>query len=59
MRTFEDKVATRAQVPLLIGLVGASGSGKTMSALRLATGIQRVSGGEIYYLDTEARRSLY
>lgn len=59
MRTFEDKQATRAQVPLLIGLVGPSGSGKTFSALRLATGIQRVSGGEIFFLDSEARRALY
>lgn len=59
MRTFEDKLATREQVPLLIGLVGASGSGKTYSALRLAAGIQRVSGGEIGFIDTEAKRALY
>lgn len=59
MRTFEDKPATREQVPLLIGLVGASGSGKTYSALRLAAGIQRVSGGEIGFIDTEAKRALY
>jgi len=58
-RAFEDKPATREQVPLLIGLVGASGSGKTMSALRLATGIQRVSGGDVFFIDTEARRALY
>lgn len=59
MRTFEDKLATREQVPLLIGLVGASGSGKTYSALRLAAGIQRASGGEIGFIDTEAKRALY
>lgn len=59
MRTFEDKPATREQVPLLVGLVGCSGSGKTFSALRLAAGIQRVSGGEIGCIDTEARRALY
>lgn len=59
MRTFESKPATREQVPLLIGLVGSSGSGKTYSALRLASGIQRVSGGDIFVIDTEARRSLY
>ena len=58
-RTFEDKQATREQVPLLVGLVGASGSGKTMSALRLASGIQRVSGGDVFFIDTEARRALY
>lgn len=59
MRTFEDKPATRERVPLLVGLCGSSGSGKTYSALRLATGIQRVVGGEIGVADTEARRSLW
>lgn len=58
-RAFEDKPAVRERVPLLIGLVGASGSGKTYSALRLATGIQRVVGGEVGIIDTEARRSLH
>ncbi len=59
MRTFEVKQATRQQVPLLIGLVGCAGSGKTYSALRLATGIQRVCGGDIHYIDSEARRALW
>ena len=59
MRTFEDKAAARERVPLLIGLMGPSGGGKTFSALRLATGIQRVSGGEIMVIDTEARRALH
>lgn len=59
MRTFEDRPAKREATPLLVGLVGASGSGKTFSALRLATGIQRVSGGEVWVIDTEARRSLH
>jgi len=58
-RTFEDTQATRQRVPVLVGLTGASGSGKTFSALRLATGIQRVTGGDIGYIDTEARRSLH
>lgn len=58
-RTFEDKPAVRTSVPLLLGLTGASGSGKTYSALRLATGIQRVTGGEIFYIDTEAKRALH
>ena len=58
-RTFEDRPATRDQVPLLVGLMGPSGSGKTFSALRLATGIQQVSGGDIYFIDTEARRGLH
>lgn len=57
-RTFEDKPATPENVPLLIGLFGPSGGGKTYSALRLATGIQSVVGGDIYGIDTEARRML-
>lgn len=59
MRTFEDSEATRQRVPLLVGLMGPSGGGKTFSALRLATGIRKVNGGEIFYIDTEARRSLH
>lgn len=58
-RTFEDKPATREATPLLLGIVGPSGTGKTFSALRLATGIQRVMPGEIFLIDTEARRSLH
>ncbi len=58
-RSFEDKVAERERVPLLVGLVGPSGSGKTYSALRLATGIQRQDGGDIFFIDTEARRALH
>jgi energy-coupling factor transporter ATP-binding protein EcfA2 len=58
-RSFEDRPATREKTPLLLGLVGPSASGKTYSALRLATGIQRVSGGEIFMIDTEARRGLH
>lgn len=58
-RNFEDRPAVRERVPLLLGLVGPSGTGKTFSALRLATGIQRVTAGEIFYVDTEARRALH
>ena len=58
-RVFEDRPATRERTPLLVGLVGPSGSGKTYSALRLATGFQRVTGGDIYFIDTEARRALH
>jgi hypothetical protein len=57
--TFTFKPATREQTPLLLGLVGPSGGGKTFSALRLATGIQQVVGGEIAVIDTEARRALH
>lgn len=58
-RAFSDTQAHREQVPLMVGLVGASGSGKTVSALRLATGMQQVSGGDIYGIDTESRRMLH
>jgi len=51
--------AKREKVPLLIGLMGPSGGGKTFSALRLATGIQSVSGGDIYFIDTESKRALH
>lgn len=58
-RTFEDHAGIRSRVPLLVGLMGPSGSGKTFSALRLATGIQRVTGGEIFFVDTESKRALH
>lgn len=56
---FEIKQARREQVPVMVGLMGPSGSGKTYSALRLASGIQSVSGGEICVIDTESRRALH
>jgi ABC-type dipeptide/oligopeptide/nickel transport system ATPase subunit len=58
-REFTAKPAVREAVPLLLGIMGPSGGGKTFSALRLATGIQRVTGGDIYGIDTEARRMLH
>lgn len=58
-RTFVAKPAVRESVPLLVGLTGPSGGGKTFSALRLATGMQEVIGGEIFGIDTEARRMLH
>lgn len=58
-RQFEIKRAVRAQVPVLLALFGASGSGKTLSALRLAAGIQRVSGGPVHVIDTEGNRALH
>lgn len=56
MRTFEDKPGVRSQVPLIVGLCGPSASGKTMSGLRLATGMREITGGEIFGIDTEAGR---
>lgn len=58
MRQFEDVPATRRAIPLLIGIFGTTGSGKTLSALRVAHGIQRVTGGDIMAADTEAGRML-
>lgn len=58
-RTFTDSPAVRSQVPLLIGLAGPSGGGKTYSALRLASGIQKATGGDIYGIDTESNRMLH
>jgi hypothetical protein len=58
-RTFDDRPATREKTPIMVGLVGPSGVGKTYSALRLAGGFQRVTGGETFVIDTEARRALH
>lgn len=55
--SFQLKKAIREEVGLLIGLAGGTGSGKTYSALRLASGI---SGGRPFALiDTEKRRALH
>ena len=55
--SFTFAPAVREQVSLLIALAGASGSGKTMSALRLAKGM--APSGKIAFIDTEARRGLH
>lgn len=53
------KRATRANVPLKIGISGPSGSGKTTAALRIARGLVGPNG-TIALLDTENRSaSLY
>lgn len=57
MTDFEITDATRTAQSVSIGLFGPSGCGKTLSALRLAVGIQSVVGGNIYLIDTEARRA--
>jgi hypothetical protein len=57
-RTFTDTEAKREQTPLIVGLVGPTGSGKTGSALELAMGFQDVMGGDIGVIDSEARRAL-
>jgi AAA domain len=57
--TFTDSPAVRVATPLFVGLVGPSSTGKTYSALRLATGMQRVTGGKIFGIDTESNRMLH
>ena len=54
---FEAEKGQLQNVPLLIGLEGPPGGGKTFSSLRLATGIQRVRGGRIKVIDTEGGRA--
>lgn len=55
MSAFTFRPAVRENVGLLIGLAGASGSGKTFTAMRLASGI---SGGKPFaVIDTEAGRA--
>lgn len=55
--SFVAKPATRDEEPLLIGMVGPPGGGKTLSSLRIAKGIQSVRGGPIILIDTEGGRS--
>ena len=49
------KPAKRESVPLLIGLVGGTGSGKTFTAMRLATGMSQ--GKRFAVIDTENGRA--
>lgn len=58
MSGYSFRPAVREKVGLLIGLVGCSGSGKTYTAMRLATGIVG-KGKRFAVIDTEARRSLH
>jgi hypothetical protein len=55
--SFQFQDAARVDTHLLIAIAGASGSGKTMSAMELATGI---CGSEPFaVIDTEAGRALH
>jgi len=55
--TFEFRDAKRANVPLFIGIAGGTGSGKTESALRIATGLS--DGQKFAVIDTEHGRALH
>jgi len=50
--------AIREEVGLLVGLIGASGSGKSFSAMRLASGMC-APGERFAVIDTEKRRALH
>lgn len=61
-RTFHIDQARRQQVPCLVGLYGASGSGKTYSALRLGKGMEQTrpgGPGKLGVIDTEGGRALH
>lgn len=55
--TYTFKTAIRENVPLLIGLNGGSGSGKTFTGMRLASGM--ADGKQFAVIDTENRRALH
>jgi hypothetical protein len=57
MTTFTFRPAVRENIGLLIGLIGASGGGKTFSALRLATGL--AGGKRFVIIDTESGRATH
>ena len=58
MSSYTFKPGIRESVGLLIGLIGCSGTGKTMSAMRLASGIVG-PGNRFAVIDTENRRALH
>lgn len=55
---FEINEAEPIDVKIKIGIAGPQASGKTTSALRIATGIVSVTGGRILVIDTENKRAL-
>ena len=57
MNKYAAAPAIRSEEPLLLGMIGPPGGGKTLSALKLAKGMQSVRGGDIIVIDTEGGRS--
>jgi hypothetical protein len=52
-RTIIETDIAHAPKTMMLGLTGGPHSGKTFSALRLATGMVKVLGGDIWVIDTE------
>lgn len=57
--TFHFRPAVREQTSLLVALAGASGTGKTLSAMKLARGLVGGDDSKIAVIDTEAGRALH
>ncbi|MEM1040867.1 MAG: AAA family ATPase [Pseudomonadota bacterium] len=55
--TIQFSKAQRTGQKVLLGIAGPSHSGKTYSALAVATGIKNVEGGSIFVIDTESGRA--
>lgn len=53
------KKAKREQIWVKVLMTGPSGSGKSMSALRMASGLAKKCGSGIAYIGTEGSRDLY
>lgn len=58
MNPFKSASEMKAKTPIIVSLVGESSSGKTYSALRLATGLTN-NPSEIFLIDTENRGAMY
>ena len=56
MASFSFMPAVRDRVGLLIGLAGSTGSGKTLSALKVARGLASGDDSRIAFIDTEGGR---
>lgn len=59
MSEFTHEIAKPGNLPLAISIAGYAKSGKTLSSLLLASGIQQVKGGEVWQIDTENRGNEY
>jgi hypothetical protein len=55
--SIEFRPAVRENVPLIIGIAGSTGSGKTLSALKIARGLAGGDDTKIFAIDTESGRA--